>query len=269
MLLVAGLAFGRSEAQILPLDTIAEGIRPLYTLQDAGLKYMPADVQGLTSANIYNQDLTVHRVLTIPPPPSGFNYNGMTYVTEDLFDTDPTTIEYMINASAGFSFLTFVYREDGTEVFSANGLPNGGLAQYLAGGYDPIVPTPQGPVLHLSPMPLADEVRRYLLPGELPCLDCTSMGITGMAEEPGDGLDVLSFPNPAADQVTLEFNLPSDTRSGVLVLFDDQGRSVATRTVDASGRIQLNTASFANGMYYWHIITKAGMVPGDRIIVAH
>lgn len=269
ILLIGSLVASAGQAQIIPLDTIAEGIRPLYTLQDAGLKYMPVNPYQSSTANIYNQDLSVYRVLTIPPPPSGYTYNTMNYVTEDLFDTDPSNIEYLVHASAGFSFLTFVYREDGTLLFSTFGLPNGGMAQYLLGGYDPVVQTTMGPVLHISPMPIATEVRRYLLPGELPCLGCAGTGVNGMTEMPDEGSDVLSFPNPASEQVTLEFELPAGQRSGLLVLFDDQGRSVVTRPVDASGQVRLSTAQFVSGMYFWHILTKNGMVQGDRIVVAH
>lgn len=258
-----------AQSQIVPLDTIAEAIRPLYTLQDAGLKYMSGNAYQAPFANIYNEDLSIYRVLTLPPPPSGYTYNYMNYVTEDLFDTDPFTIEYLIYASAGFSYMTFVYREDGTLLFSTDGIPNAGLAQYMWGGYDPVVQTAMGPVLNISPVPLAPEVRRYLLPGELPCLGCGGVEAVGMAEGSGGANSALAFPNPAAEQVTLEFALPTDERSGVLVMFDDQGRSVATRPVDASGQVRMSTAALANGMYFWHIITKSGMVRGNRIVVVH
>lgn len=268
-IIVAALCSWQARAQIVALDTIAEGIRPVYTLQDAGLKYMAITAYQLSTANIYNEDLSVYRVLTIPPPPPGFSYNAINYVTEDLFDTDPTTIEYLIHASAGFSFVTFVYREDGTTLFSTFGLPSGGMAQYLLGGYDPIVQTSSGPVLHISPMPLATEIRRYQLPGELPCLSCAGTGVSGMVEEPDPDHTVLSFPNPTSDLVTVEFVLPEGERTGVLVLFDEQGRSVLTRTVDATSTVRLATAGLPSGVYAWRVITKSGAVPGDRIVVDH
>lgn len=271
-LFVAGLIAAASHAQITALDTIADGIRPVYTLQDAGLKYMPARVQEQSNLNIYNQDLTVYRVLTVPPPPPGFTYNTLNYVTEDLFDTDPSNIEYMVYASAGFTFYTYVYREDGTLLLIADGLPNGGMAQYLIGGYDPIVPTDQGPMLHISPMPLATEVRRYLLPGELPCLGCAGVaGYTGMVgqTEVTDAMPPLVYPNPAEEQVTIRYALPEGERSGVLVLFDDQGRSVLTRPTDGTGQVRIATSLLANGAYHWRVITRNAVLPGSTLVVAH
>lgn len=41
------------------------------------------------------------------------------YISEDLFDTDPSTIEFLLTGTISGNYGTYVFRTDGSEIFSA------------------------------------------------------------------------------------------------------------------------------------------------------
>src|SRR5436189_123913 len=103
-----------AHAQITVFATSTARLMQLTSLEDAGPKYIDLFTFGfsLPVVTIYNVDMTVYRELTLPAG----TYNYMALVTGDLFDTDPTTIEYAIQVDDGAEVR--VYREDGTLLLS-------------------------------------------------------------------------------------------------------------------------------------------------------
>jgi hypothetical protein len=117
VLMFAGVAKAQFP-QVAQFDATVFPIRSL----GSGVKLIQDFDPGATTRTIYDQDLSVFRVLHYPAPPSGMEWANMGYITEELFDTDPSTIEFTLVAYTPFfgDFATFVYREDGTQLFGQN-----------------------------------------------------------------------------------------------------------------------------------------------------
>ena len=105
-------------AQITLIGTGTEPLRSVLSLQ-AGPKLIKGTYDG-GDITLHNTDLTIYRMLTVPPPPSGYTWSGATYITDELFDTDPTTIEFLLAGTGQpLQSATYVVREDGSVLFSA------------------------------------------------------------------------------------------------------------------------------------------------------
>src|SRR5689334_22292963 len=105
-----------ADAQITPIGYSDRVVRPLTTLRTAGMKLMDQDEP--TTINILNLDLTSYTSISVPALPPPYQQQGFDFITEDLFDTDPSTIEYLMhfNDTTGNGPSVHgmaVYREDG------------------------------------------------------------------------------------------------------------------------------------------------------------
>ncbi|HRH37679.1 MAG TPA: T9SS type A sorting domain-containing protein [Flavobacteriales bacterium] len=234
-------------ASIQELTSLSSGIRmidwPVYGILTAG------------SRTIYNMDLSVHRVLNFPAPPSGMQWNNMSYITEELFDTDPSTIEFVLVAGpSGMpgDFATFVFREDGTELFSQNpgsfvaslGLTNS-FPIFTANGQTYMVVFTTGvygPPTHI-----------YALPGSLPCMDCRGTPtISGLALDGGTVVDPTSgiaiFPNPAQSEVVVRFG-DEGQRADAITIVDGSGREVMRQRITNTASVTLSIDHITPGAY--------------------
>ena len=107
-------------AQITLENEIALPVYSVITLTD-GTKLLPS-TPSTNSCVIYNVDFTPYRTLQFPTLPAEFDWFGPpTYITQSLFDTDESTIEYLLFGSApDGTAMVVVGREDGSMVFSAD-----------------------------------------------------------------------------------------------------------------------------------------------------
>lgn len=269
--IVFGLSINFCEAQITDLGTmVAPSV--IKTLPSAGLKIL--EINSPMGFVLLDLDLSVYQLITFPSI-SGFSFwSGPYYVTEDLFDTDPNTIEYAMTMRApGSNHNHFaVVRADGTVLFTA---------QFqslftLGSAFEPIFNTPDGARMVLTGstdgMGSDYPTHFYSLPGTLPCLACdgtvSALGMNvGTEEEVATPSDLLAFPNPAGTEATITYSLPNGTAGGTLVLTTLSG-AVAMRTaINGSGRMTITTADLAAGTYLYHVETDQGMVGSDRLVV--
>lgn len=193
-------------AQIAEIATLPGRHETLRSLELAGPKIIQ---RGATGFSIYNPDLTLFDAAVFPSLPLGFNYGSYPvaqYVTESLFDTDPTTIEYMIGVfrddfSGGG---TLVARIDGNvllldTVYS----PGGTNGQDLFTSSPSIIQTDLGPRLLLN-QGINTASRIYALPGTLPCISCSGDIELGAEQiQISSTPDLRLFPNPSTDSFTL------------------------------------------------------------------
>ncbi|MCC6400121.1 MAG: hypothetical protein IT227_05095 [Flavobacteriales bacterium] len=247
---------------------------------DSGTRYIgpfspPDSLPG--TRTIYHMDLTVDRVLNFPAPPPGMRWANMGYITEALFDTDPSTVEFtMVAMPSGGpgNFASFVFREDGTTLFSQNpgSLTNGPL---FLDSYGPIFMTAQGTFMtvHTYGVNLGP-VNIYQLPGTLPCMDChgapASEGLAlsdgAVQSDMASGMTLL--PNPAHQEVWVRFER-DDRRADAIVLWDASGREVL-RTAAAPGPVtRIAVGHLANGRYTVSALRDGGHRGSLPLVVAH
>ncbi len=94
-------------------------------------------------------------------------------------------------------------------------------------------------------------------------------GIQTLSAVENNGLKV--FPNPAKDKLTIELfssgiKISDNT---LLVITDVSGKIVHKEKVNQQNTLTVNTAPFANGMYFVSLRTKEGSLVKNRFIVAH
>lgn len=276
MLFIAwsGLLSVASMAQIQLVATSPESLSVLGSLS-SGTRYIgplitPQSVPG--TRIIYNLDLSVHRVLNFPAPPAGMQWYSMGYITEALFDDDPSTIEFTMVAGAGSSFATYVFREDGSVVFQRNpgNLTNGPI---FTEAYGPIFSTPEGTFMTVHTTgPVGGPVEVYRLPGQLPCLDCYGApqgeGVTGggmVLEPPTHGFVLV--PNPAGNdvQVVVDRSLFDPEE---LTVMDASGREVLRLPAAGSSTLHIPLSGLANGRYVVTLWRAAKPLGGRALLIA-
>lgn len=83
---------------------------------------------------------------------------------------------------------------------------------------------------------------------------------------------ISTWPNPAAEQFTMEFELEESTEISV-ILSDLNGKQVEILLSDVAkkgkNRFSFSTSWLSNGIYVLHIRSKNGIVGSQRIVVAH
>ncbi|MEO8066467.1 MAG: T9SS type A sorting domain-containing protein [Flavobacteriales bacterium] len=241
----------------------------LHTLETAGQKLFSYTAAQIT---IYNLDLTTYASFNLPPPPANHTFNMVGYITEDLFDTDPTTIECMVyySTSNPYTPATRVYRFDGTLLFEEiPGRPSGAVIGGVASW--PIFNSDSGTYMLISETATGTKV--YQLPGHMPCAtDCAGALITGGGESfaPDPGTAVFMFPNPSDAGTEVVYQLPDGTRTADLFFYNTAGQKVLQVPVDNStDRVHVSTSMLAAGTYLYQLRTGTEVIGGPRLVVVH
>lgn len=95
-----------------------------------------------------------------------------------------------------------------------------------------------------------------------------NLGVDG--DESLNGLKVSSFPNPAQDEITIQFTSEYKNTSISVNIFDQTGRIVyqnnLTRSLSNSNNITINTNSLSNGKYYYSIQSEYGRITKSFVI---
>lgn len=257
-----------SNAQIVELANASVRYDAISSLEQAGPKLFS---WGSTGFQVANMDMTPYTSCTYPPPPFGHAYNSIPqYITEALFDTDPTTIEFMIqtyNAETN-SMGTLIARTDGTVLLSDTAFTPGGINGVVpVTSSPPVIPTPDGTVLVLVSA-AGTGSRTYSLPGSLPCLDCSGAIVTGDHELSGGIAQLSVFPNPGADRVQVLSGRtdPSD----MLKVFQSDGRLVGAFAPRTNGLYEIPVAGLVAGNYKLVLVGAQGATQGaGQLIVVH
>lgn len=263
-----------ADAQISVVSTVPYKLSAMINLSAAGPKFISTNATGFT---LYNTDLTVFLAVTPPPAPIGYNYLSLftpIYLTESLFDTDPSTIEYiavMQNTNNPSQPGVRVYRTDGTVLLEdlTHGM-SGWNGQDDLNSSSFIMDTPLGTRMTLSTGGFypPQETVVYALPGTLPCLPCDGSGvINGWNDEHAPVLELLAYPNPTGHNATIHYELPPDEGKAELVFLSINGDVVKRMGVDRSGLLTVTTADMAPGTYLYQLETAKGRIGPERMIV--
>ena len=255
-------------AQFPVIGTCAETIDEVIYTMSSGKKLVH---NGVVTRTVYNLDLSVF-VEIIPPPLSPpWTVSNIKYISQDLFDTDPSTIEYVLFYYDQANFNPSgvkVLRTDGTVLFEV--FP-GTISMTLADEVG-IYNTPEGAVMVImnttQPPPYTSTL--YLLPGSLPCFDCAT-GNIAMASTDGDrmigGAGLWIYPNPTAGAVSVRYSVPNGNGRGDLVIVDLEGAFVKQIPVSGSGTLSLSTADLAIGTYLCQLQNGQGKIEAKQLMV--
>jgi hypothetical protein len=248
------LSVGIAQAQFPQVAELDTAVFPIRSL-GSGMKLIEEFIPGMVTRTIYNQDLSVFRVLHYSPPPSGMEWANMGYITEELFDTDPSTIEFtMVAYTPGSTgdFATFVYRDDGTQLFEQHpGGLVGGAGAFLT-SFEPIYTyNGQTYMILFDHAVFGPPTRIYALPGTVPCMDCY-----GSPGENGIGLGgtnvadpvsrIMLYPNPSRNSATLELGR---SKADMVTIWDAMGQLVRTQDVGSGTSITLSLSHLPAGFY--------------------
>ena len=249
-------------AQITALANSTVRYNTMVSLEQAGPKLFTHGVSGF---DLVETDMTPFLSCTYPPAHMGRVYlSNPGYITEALFDNDPSTIEYIIRTygTATGNYGCLIARTDGTILFEDTTYGLGGIASpSTITDSPPIIDTPDGPILLL----VNDSgSRTYSLPGTLPCPRCADEGTSGMMEGDNRPNRLLILPNPTGDQVVVS---GMDVRpTHVLNVYDAAGNLVRT-IVPLNGRFEFSTNAMAAGGYRLIMIDASGMVRGTGQLI--
>ena len=225
----------------------------LYNLDHSLYKSINFDITSIIDTNIYmNSDL-----------------NQVTYISENLFDTDNEVeflFSYFFYDNSGNNSVegTVIFNEDGTIILNApdylleNNEINTGIEN-----------TSNGTKMIL----FHDNINNanvYNLPGRLTCSrPCSDSTITGKKISHNKSLasDFKAYPNPTKDYINIEYELPNGARKGDIVFYDFQGREIKRYTVDRTfDHLKLKTDDLSKGMYIFNLQTTKGVSQSKKIL---
>ena len=249
------------------------GILHLYF---AGNKFVERN-DSLNTITLYNSDLSVYKTINFPALPfNSPNSRWVHYLTESLFDTDSTDLEYLLyyDDTAGV-FNVGVYDESGSLLFqrdSATSYPHFGN---MSNGIHP----------YSSEIDYIDSIfylrvhtrgvtEFYQLPGVIPCFDPCSNADIGLSTGLNHGVNIPLFylsdpvPNPATNETEISYNLPPKVQSGSIVIYDQQGRRFKEIPVYPSvNKIIISMDGFKTGVYYYNLIWEGNAPASNRKLI--
>jgi hypothetical protein len=229
-----------------------------YKLDVSGVKYLVDSTNNINfNLKLYNTDHTLFKSINFPNPYPNFSTHNISYLSENLFDTD-AGIEFavtFINAPNGFRFV--IFNEDGTILFNRNKAEPAGVATSFNsnGPYLGIIPTLDGTKMILQTHNPTSRIV-YSLPGTLPCWECNG-GFTG--NRPGDSNTIQEwnsniYPNPSSDETKIEYTLPVDCKTATLTIFSMEGKIMKSYTITSDfNYILLYNNDLPSGTYYYQI----------------
>lgn len=243
----------------------------LVLLSTSGYKYLIRDSNDVT---LYNLNHTVYRTFTIPSLPTTANLLLVRYISEDLFDTNPTDLEYMvtytdtIGPSIGNTHVV-IFDETGTMLFNRDTATTNSTVFSPSLPYQGILATDSGVKMILNHQ---NTLEVYALPGILPCQECTGGVISGIVPPSGSGSSERQpgnpYPNPTNGQTTIPYQLPAGVTNGTMVIFDVLGNEVKRYSItNTFSSIVLDVGELAIGTYTYSIQTAHGNIPGQQIVV--
>lgn len=239
-------------------------------LSNSGDKYYRLDNASSTLI-IYNLNFSIFKTINIP---SGIAFPKIYAVSEDLFDTNNTTVEFLtvdLTSSGGYvkpkvSILdelgNIIFQRDSCMInstgFTINDWHNNNaFIVKVATGVKMILTK-----VYASPSTTCDQFV-YSLPGQLACQECVG-GITTLIQNPisispTNETTLKIFPNPSDETTNIEYSLPQGQTNAELIVYSTDGKEVKRVQIDNfMNKIVLKNSEFAHGNYLLKILTKDG-----------
>jgi hypothetical protein len=202
------------------------------------------------------KNIALDMLYTNPP----YNAIGsIMYISEHLFNLDDR-LEFMYVTDSGGFYITSVYDETGTLLFSEPGTPNIRLNLHLQ--QYPIYNTTNGTKLILSYE--NGEAKVFGLAGTLTTdVETTNNDLVAEAVAMS-----TAYPNPADNYTTIDYQLPAGETSGEIILYRINGEEAMRFEVNTNfNSIQIPLASLSAGTYYYTLVTPTTRIQGNKLVV--
>jgi hypothetical protein len=228
-------------------------------LSNSETKYLdqPLEWYFQNQFSLYNLDGSLYQTIQMPPKPDTSSIIEIVcYVTNSLFDNDPTNIEYLVHYDwcdstlSGAPWRVEVIREDGTVLLNE---------AYASYNYLQLYNTEQGAKLMLTyyngnSIPFQKKV--FSLPGEF--ASTTDNEVVNQ----NNGLSISPNPNNGSFLI----NINSKTGElGAIELYTMSGKLIGKFT-STGNMAQINSTGLPNGMYLLNAKTSNGCQRTKMII---
>ncbi len=245
-------------------------------VDDGTVKIMEHPLPGDADFKLLDLDGTLFRTVTLPEPMASGAI--ISYVTLSLFDCDESTVEYVYfkpgNNGGPFSDPTpphaMVAAENGTVILD---LPDYSLyegnSNFTSLNSKNIVDHPDGAVLLVWEGLHGQHWRAYRLCGHLPTEHMREMGeLAGISDFSNEGSDNLNvYPNPATEEVRVDYRLPSGHSHADLRVFSMDGTMlIRERVTNTSGEVVLKVDKLPAGTYMLNIQLDNGHTALGRFV---
>jgi hypothetical protein len=234
------------------------GSTTLVKLANSGQKYYTMDWAN-NQCQIYNTDHSLWKTISLQVPAGMYLYD-ITHVSETLFNLDEKVeLAYVYYAydSALFyyTYATRIINEEGVELRAIPGASyseiqsvTGSGTKLLAWVYD------------YSVIPYTVHTLVYSIPGQ--------GASDGFGHTVKTNKAASAYPNPAHATVTIPYILPEGTETGEISLADGDGKTLRTYAVGKGfTNLQISTAGWPRGIYYYRIKAGTLVSPASKIII--
>jgi len=261
-------------AQIV-LDNVYNGTMLHPACFSTGEKYIvKEDSLGiLKRVYIYDLDHSLLKTISIVQPPPGQNIALYT-LADDLFDTDSTTFEYLLNVYGGGSSYTTgkIYREDGTLLFTIDSVSSFFSASPATQEYAFLEIENDSGIFIQASRNSTKKVYVYKLPGKIHY--CNSCCTSGYYVGNSSGIQKASpaignaMPNPLQHSTTIPYELPEGYSSAYIVIYDLNGTEMKRYLVGkAFNSIKVSSNDLTPGTYLYSLQTSDGKSDSKKMVV--
>lgn len=218
---------------------------PIVRLSDSETKYLDDNQWNINHQNkfsLYNLDGTLFKTIVMPPKPdsSSLVYT-IFWITRNLFDNDPSSIEYFVAYTYDSvpNFGTYnevkIIREDGTVLMDEMNATNLYWPPYINKTEDGTKMT----LFYKYANGIYYQTRVFSLPGDIPTAE--QEGIK-MQEE-----SLILYPNPNSGSFYIRFN-SAENKVRTIDLISPNGTSIGTFK-SKDNTTQINVPGLPDGLY--------------------
>lgn len=250
-------------AQITLDHTLDGRIAEIIELSGSGPKII---TYNNTTLRLYNMDYTLWKTIQMPQL-AGYEVTfwgaKSALVSEDLFDNDPSNIEFIVNYypanSQNLPDKTVVLRDDGSVVDEFEGSIRWDEIPNIFQGSDGKIKLPVSVGDSNN-----EEIRIYSLPGSYPCQPDVCQQSDNSSLRPASferhgGILGDPVPNPSTSTVVVSYTLPSTIRTAFLQVSAINGKLMERRFIESqNGTIILDVSQYTTGNYLYRITSPEG-----------
>ena len=241
------------------LENIYNESANICQLESIGDAYYSMDVIN-KQCHIYKMDHTLYKSIPIPTP-EGYYLSDVQFVSEKLFNSD-NLIELTYSYTKYISTETSYYYTFETKLVNENGtvlltVPGAGLASVIE------VPNHGKKFLlyeyDYSVIPYRTYTHVYSLP------ESATKSADHVISNIGLG---NPFPNPASQQIHIPLDLPKEIHSGVLNIFDMDGRKIRNYPIKGNPEIlTLQTVDLLPGTYLYQVDAEQWQSGAKKMVI--
>ncbi len=228
----------------------------------AGYKYVYIinETPGSALINIYNLNYSIYK--SIATPAIKAISMSVSYVSDSLFNTSVSNIEYLLNWSDSVGVAhAGVYDDAGNALLNIDSAYSTSI-NFSTSGWKLIAANSSSP---------NNATKVFGLPGALPCDECSaSHNLSGIAPiKAGQGsYELNGYPNPAKGSIQIVFSLPENVNRGEIIFYDLQGSEIKRFNVDNTfKKIDVSTNELAPGAYFYVLKGANGIFGAKKMVV--